>query len=70
MSYFKDCGWTRGELVKADRSEVGEAAHGKEDFVLVFVRVDYYEPLSAKLEEFEKTICNIYCRYNMALSLL
>ena len=61
MSYFKDCGWTRGELVKADRPQGRGDARWEKRILYWYLsgKPDYYEPIPpAELEVFEKTICN------------
>jgi hypothetical protein len=61
MSYFKSAGWTRGELVNADRPRGrGEARWEKQSLYWYLTGgPDYYDPIpDDEIEAFEKAICN------------
>lgn len=61
MSYFKEAGWTRGELVKADRprGRGEERWSGQHLYWYLQGMPDYYEPIpDDELANFEKMICN------------
>jgi hypothetical protein len=61
MDYFKESGWTRTELVKADRPR-GRGDERYEKRILYWYlsgKVDYYEPIPAdEIKVFEKKIQN------------
>lgn len=60
-TYFKESGWTRGELVKADRpTGRGEARFEKRILYWYLAgKPNYYDPIPIdELTRFEKTICN------------
>lgn len=61
MTYFKESGWTRGELVKADRPKGRGEERWSGQHLYWFLKgmPDCYEPiLEEEITAFEKSICN------------